>query len=231
MSRVMRFTLMVVETVLVLIVVAPAQMQSRKESLSVQDHRGQANVIRFDGRVFVEVQDLAAIARGSLRVEKDSVILSLPGCVDEEHNEDLPVESGFSRDFMKAAIESMASMREWGGLLATTVQNHYPVDSTAAGNTIIAYQERAADAVRLASAVASTDSDRQGLQLLEMECSRIRAWADRLIAAQKSLTATYMTTAESPLKNDDEAQNLLHCGQFLAQMFASGTFQDDAACH
>ena len=74
MSRVMRFTLMVVETVLVLIVVAPAQMQSRKELLSVQDHRGQANVIRFDGRVFVEVQDLAAIARGSLRVEKDTVI-------------------------------------------------------------------------------------------------------------------------------------------------------------
>ena len=79
MCRVMRFTLMVVETVLVMIVVAPAQMQSRKELLSVQDHRGQANVIRFDGRVFIEVQDLAAITKGSFRVEKDTVTLSPPG--------------------------------------------------------------------------------------------------------------------------------------------------------
>jgi hypothetical protein len=24
---------------------------------------------------------------------------------------------------------------------------------------------------------------------------------------------------------------MMHCGQFLAQMFAGGTFEDDAACH
>ncbi len=32
----------------------------------------------------------------------------------------------------------------------------------------------------------------------------------------------------APQQHDEEAQRLLHCGQFLAQMFASGTFQDDA---
>jgi hypothetical protein len=37
--------------------------------------------------------------------------------------------------------------------------------------------------------------------------------------------------SEGRLKNDDEAQKILHCGQFLAQMFAGGTFQDDPACH
>lgn len=211
-----------VEAVLVMIVVAPAQMQSRKELFVVQDHAGQANVIRFDGRVFVEVQDLAAILKGSLRVEKDTVTLSLPRCDDEEHKEGEPVESGFSREFMKAAIESMATMREWGGLLAATVQNYYPVDSAVRGNTIIAYQERAADTVRLASAAASTDSDRRGVQLLEIELSRIRAWADRLVAARKSLIATDLTTSETPLKNDEEAQNLLHCGQLVCRRYLSG---------
>jgi hypothetical protein len=37
--------------------------------------------------------------------------------------------------------------------------------------------------------------------------------------------------SEHPLQNDEEAQKMMHCGQFLAQMFAGGTFQDDLACH
>jgi hypothetical protein len=40
-----------------------------------------------------------------------------------------------------------------------------------------------------------------------------------------------LTTSEHPLKDDDDAQKIIRCGQFLAQMFAGGTFQDDAACH
>ena len=52
-----------------MIVVAPAQMRSRKELVAVQDRGGQANVIRFDGRVFIDVQDLTAITKGSCRVE------------------------------------------------------------------------------------------------------------------------------------------------------------------
>ena len=37
--------------------------------------------------------------------------------------------------------------------------------------------------------------------------------------------------AEHALKDDEEAQKMIQCGQFLGQMFAGGTFQDDAACH
>ncbi len=39
-----------------------------------------------------------------------------------------------------------------------------------------------------------------------------------------------MTMSERGLKDDEEAQKILRCGQFLAQMFAGGTFQDDVAC-
>jgi hypothetical protein len=45
------------------------------------------------------------------------------------------------------------------------------------------------------------------------------------------LSAADLSTSENPLKDDEDAQKILRCGQFLAQVFASGTFQDDAACH
>lgn len=40
-----------------------------------------------------------------------------------------------------------------------------------------------------------------------------------------------MTMSENALNEDTEAEKIIRCGQFLAQMFASGTFQNDVACH
>jgi len=40
-----------------------------------------------------------------------------------------------------------------------------------------------------------------------------------------------LSTSEHPLKDDEDAQKIIHCGQFLAQMFAGGAFEDDASCH
>ncbi len=228
MFRHMRRSALVVSTGLLMAAVAQAQTQSDQQTLSIRDHPGQATIIQFQGREFVDVQDLAEITKGSLNFENDGIVLTLPTSDDPEHEGS---KRGFSRDFMKAAIESMASIREWGGMLAVTVQNHYPVENATVGNSIIAYQERAADTVRLASAAASTDSDRQGLELLRSEFSHLQAWSDKLVAARNSLTATQLTTSESPLLRDEEAQKLLHCGRFLSQMFASGTFEDDADCH
>ena len=100
-----------------------------------------------------------------------------------------------------------------------------------AGNTIRAYEGRAADSVALAAAAASTESDYRGLELLRNELNNVRAWAETFVNARNDMRAVDLTTSEHPLKDDDEAQKMMHCGQFLAQMFAGGTFQDDAACH
>jgi hypothetical protein len=132
---------------------------------------------------------------------------------------------------MKAAIEAMASMREWGGMLMVTVQQGYPVDNSMAGNTIVAHQGRAADNVALASAVAWNDSDRRGLELLRNEFTDLKAWSEKFIEARRSFSAANMTTSENGLNDNADAQKLIHCGQFLAQMFASGTLQDNVACH
>jgi len=217
--------------VLLMVSMAMAQSQRESEALSVQGYQGQATVIRSHGCVFVDLQDLARITKGSLRFEGDRIILTLAPSDASEPARDTATKSGFSPAFMRAAIEAMASIREWGGMLQVIVQNGYPVGKAMAGNTIRAYQGRAADSVALASAAASTDDDNRGLDLLRNEFNNVQAWAESFVDARNSLRAADLSTSENPLKDDQDAQKIIHCGQFLAQMFAGGTFEDDAACH
>jgi hypothetical protein len=212
-------------------VMALAQTQVERETFSVQGYQGQATVIRNHGHVFVDVEDLARITKGSLSFEEDGIILTLASSDASRPARDTATKSGFSPAFMRAAIEAMASIREWGGMLQVIVQNGYPVGKAAAGNTIRAYQGRAADGVALASAAASTDDDQRGLELVRNEFSNLQAWADGFVDARNSLRAADLSTSENPLKDDQDAQKIIRCGQFLAQMFSGGTFQDDAACH
>ena len=215
---------------LLMVAMAMAQSQREREALSVQGYQGQASVIRYQGRVFVDAQALAQITNGSLSFEKNRIILTLPR-PDGSSSSDDAHTSGFSRPFVKAAIEAMASLREWGGMLQVIVQNGYPVGKAMAGNTIRAYQGRAADSVALASAAASTDDDHRGLELLRNEFNNVQAWAESFVDARNSLSAADLSMSESQINDDSEAQKIIRCGQFLAQMFASGNFQDDAACH
>jgi hypothetical protein len=212
-------------------VIALAQTRVQGETLSVQGYAGQARIIRSQGRVFVDVQDLARITKGSLRFDQDRIILTLAPSDASEPARDTAAKSGSSPAFMKAAIEAMASIREWGGMLQVIVQNGYPVQKAMAGNTIHAYQGRASDSVALASAAVSTDDDRRRLELLRNEFNNLQAWAESFVDARNSLSAAEISTAENPLKDDQDAQKIIRCGQFLAQMFAGGSFQDDAACH
>jgi hypothetical protein len=216
--------------VLLMVAMAMAQSRREREALSVQGYQGQASVIRYQGHVFVDAQELAQITNGSLSFEKNKIILTL-SAPDGSSSSDDAHTSDFSRPFIKSAVEAMASIREWGGMLMVTVQDGYPVGNTMAGNTIVAYQNRAADNVALASAAASTASDSRGLELLQNEFNNVQAWSDKFVEARRSMSAANLTVTEGALKNDEGAQKILRCGQFLAQMFASGTFQDDAVCH
>src|ERR1019366_5261811 len=159
-------------------------------------------VIRYQGRVFVDAQALAQITNGSLSFEKNRIILTLPSPDGSSSSDEAHTSGFFSRPFIKAAIEAMASIREWGGTLQAVVQNGYPVGNTTAGNTIMAFEGRAADSVALASAAASTDSDYRGFELLKNEFKNVRAWADGYVKARISLSAAELSMSESQFNND-----------------------------
>jgi len=221
----------IVSSLLMIVVVASAQTQRSQEILSVQGYAGAASVVRLQNRDFVDVQDLARITNGSLSFEGHRIVLTLTHCDALEQAVDDAGKTGFSPAFRRAAIESMASIREWGGMLQVIVQNGYPLGRAMAGNTILAYQGRAADSIALAAAAASTDSDHRGIELLRNELNNLRVWAESFVDARNSMRAVDLTTSENPLNNDSDAQKIISCGQFLAQMFDGGTFEDNAACH
>ena len=116
-------------------------------------------------------------------------------------------------------------------MLKVVVENGYPIGKAMAGNTIRAYQARAADSIALTAAVASTDSDNRGLELLRNEFNNMQSWSESFVNARNSLSAANLSMSENPLNNDADAQKIMVCGQFLAQMFAGGSFQADGACH
>ncbi len=218
-------------TLLTLVVMASAQTQRQSEIFSIQGYERGANVIRVQGRALVDVEDLARITKGALTIEEDRIVLTLAPNDASKPAHDTARKYGFSPEFTRTAIEAMASIREWGGTLQVVVENGYPVGKAMAGNSIRAYEGRAADSIALAAAAASTESDHRGLELLNNEFNNLRAWANSFVDARNEMRAVNLTTSEHPLKDDEEAQKMMHCGQFLAHMFAGGTFEDDAACH
>lgn len=208
--------------------IVPAQTSRGERTLHIAGYAGDAKLVMMNGRSYIDLETLARLTGGSLEFEGNRIVLTLaaanPRGAGSAGNQ--AATPGFSREFMKAAIESMAAMREWGSTLKLAIENGYPV-----GNAMSGYQHHAADSVRLASATALTDSDRSGLQLLTSEFNNVQAWSDELVKARNSMSAANLATSEDALVNDPLFQKILRCGQFLIPMFASGTFQDDAACH
>ena len=227
MTRSTRQSAFITAAFVVIATVVAAQTPLQREAFSVQGYPGQIKASRIDGRLYVDVQDLARLTSGSVAFDRDRVVLILPPSKSGAEDTN---KATFSRAFMKAGIEAMASIREWGGMLMITVQNGYPVGNTMAGNTIEAYKGRAADQVALASAAVSNDADRQGLELLKDEFNSLQDWADRYTNARRSLSAANFTMSEDALQNDEEVQKMIRCGQFLAQMYAGGMFQEGTAC-
>lgn len=187
-------------------------------TLVVRGYEGQAQVVTIRGRAFVDVEDLAHITSGSLDYNKGRIELTLP-----RSSSDAP--SGFSRPFATAAIETIASMREWGSALIIAIKNSYPV-----GNSMALFRGRAMDSLRVAAAQATTEADRSGLELLQSEFNNVQAWSNQLVNAQKTMSAGNLAMSDEALRNDPLYQKVLQCGQFLGQMLAGGTFQDETSC-
>jgi hypothetical protein len=168
---------------------------------------------------------------GSLTFHGNRIVLTLPPSIASTTPGDNPDASqsadlSFSRQFMTAAVESMATMREWASTLAVAIQNGFPLTSG-----IARYRSRAMESVRLASAAVSTTADRDGLQLLTNELNNVEAWSSMLVEARKSMSAAKFAMSEETLRADPQSQKILNCAQDLGPMLASGTFQDITACH
>jgi hypothetical protein len=221
--------------VALVLTVAPAGMvaQTKQPSrtLVINGQSGEASVVQIDGRLYVDLGTLASIANGSVDFQGSRVVLTIPAPAATDvagpHLTDQSINSSFSREFMRAGIEEIALMREWASPLAYAIQNGYPV----AEQWVAGYREQAAHGLRLASVAASTDADRNALQLLTSEFEAVKEWSSKLVEARKSMDTAKYSISASALQNDPLSQKIVACGRFLGSMLGSGQFQDDPSCH
>jgi hypothetical protein len=181
-------------------------------------------LIQANGRSYVDVEGLARIVNGSLSFNGNQTILTLAtsGGTPGPPEAQAPPQ-GFSRDFLRAAIEAGAEIREWRSALESAIQYGFPPGDT----WINRYSGAARTALSQASAAASTDDDRKGLQLLNNVFNNVQSLSDKMLTARKNMN--YI--APNALQNDPLDQKIVACGQALHAMAAAGSYEDARACN
>lgn len=192
-----------------------------------------ADLLDVDGRLFVDVQSLAQITNGTVTVEPDRIVLTIPTsstptpaantATNAEPQQTVP---GMSKDFATLSIGSLAEMREWRGAIGTMITYGLAVSSGWAQS----YHDRAQQALEQATVAAATDSDRDALSLLRNEFDTLSAWASDAIAARQALNGA-KTIDPNSLQNDQTLAKITDCSQFLSAMLVSGVFADNSNCH
>ena len=205
---------------LALPVLISAQSAPHPQTLVVNGQAGKTTVVQVNGRSYVDVEALAQIANGTVAFKDNQITLTVPPSASGTAGQQSP--PGFSKEFLSAAIESIAEIREWRVGIATAIQNSISVTDS----WVSAFQRQANDSLRQASVAAVTATDRTALQLLTNEYNNMRTWSDQLIAARKTL----QYTSPDDMNSDPLFQQVLTCSHSLASMVASGQFQDDPSC-
>jgi len=182
-----------------------------------------AAVWQVDGRSYVDVETLARITNGSVKVEPNQILLTIP---DSGLDAAAPQNTlGLSKGFASEAVTALAEMKEWKGALGTMVTFGLAVDGTWAQT----YRDQVEASIARASVAAMTGSDRSALQLLNNQFAHLAKWESDFIAERKALNGAKTVDANA-IQNDPALTKISNCGRFLNTMLVSRTFADNASC-
>ena len=212
---------------LILFVSETVAQDTPTRTLIVNGRTVDAGVVLVEGRSYVDIEGLAKGLGGSVTFEADQIALTIPGPTPSSAPQTAPqTPEGMSKDFQKIAVFTLAEMREWKGAIGSVVTSGMPVVGTWSED----YHDRVEADLMQATLAASTDSDRQALQLIQNEFALLTTWADNVLGERKALNAA-RTIDPNSLQNDQSLAKISQCGQFLSSMIVSGTFSDDSSCH
>jgi hypothetical protein len=202
--------------------------QSTSKTLVVNGRTAGAGVRQINGRLYVDLESLAQATNAVFTVEPRRVLLTIPpfdagaaASDDSEQN-----SQKLSRDFSSAAISALAAMREWRVAVRAMILYGLAVSET----WVQTYHQQTLDALRQASVAASTEADKNALQLLSSEADMMTAWANQVEADRQQLNGQQVVDPNA-LKDDTALAKIQKCSQFLNSMILSSTFNDDPSCH
>jgi len=202
--------------------------QSTNKSLVVNGKITGAGVRQINGRLYVDLEALAQATNAVFTVEPRRVVLTIPPADAAAVASDDSAQNSqkLSRDFSSAAISALAAMREWRVAVRAMILYGLAVSET----WVQAYHQQSMDALQQAAVVASTDADKNALQLLRNEADMMTSWANQVEADRQQLNGEKVVDPNA-LKDDPALAKIQKCSQFLNSMVLSGTFNDDPACH
>lgn len=217
-------------TVLLILLLVPVlalpQAAQETRTIIVNGKVGQVPLVQVNGHSYVDLEALARVANASLAFNGDQITLTMSGSAATTAAQgpptSPPADAGFSKGFLKAAIEAMSLVREWHSALANAIKNGFPI----AEGWLAGYRGQAAAGLRLASVAASTDSDRAAFQLFTNGFNMMDRLSNQYVATRQSLN--YISP--DALANDPLDQQILTCGHSMASMIAGGQFVDDGSC-
>jgi len=193
-------------------------------TLVISGHTGELAVKEMNGHSYVEIDALARLTNATLAFSGNRIVLTLPGgSSDAQATATQPSATGFTKDFLRAAIEQMSAVREWRSTLINAIQRGFPVT----GDWMNALSTEAQYHLRLVSVAASSEDDRKALQLLTNEFNNMKKLSDRFVEANKSRVYVPPNT----LDNDPLDQRILNCARSLSAMAANNQFVDEGFCH
>jgi len=219
----------------ILVALAVAQTGEQRRTVVVNGQSGQLIVYEINGRSFVDLESLARIADGTLSFQENQIVLTIPSQAPSSSqssgamasNADSQSTETMSPGFMKAAIQTLAATKQWTDTLAYAAQNGVPGN----GSRLVAFHDRAMEALGIAKVDASSSADQSALQLLTNQVGFVQTWNDTLIAQRRSMDTGQYSMTPNAMANDPAYQKIVACTKFLGGMISSGQFQDDGSCH
>jgi len=235
---------------LILSVSETVAQDTPSRTLIVNGQTLDAGVILVEGRSYVDIEGLAEGMGGSVTFEANQISLTIPGPPPSAALQNPPpspapqtpppsaapqtppsstvpqTPEGMSKDFQKIAVFTLAEMREWKGAIGSVVTSGIPVVGTWSQD----YHDRGEADLMQAALAASTEPDRQALQLLQQQFTRLTEWADTVLGEREALNAD-RTIDPNSLQKDQSLAKISQCGQFLSSMIVSGTFSNDSSCY
>jgi hypothetical protein len=211
------------------VVVGLVQAAQQGTVLVLNGYSGTVPVMQVNGKNYVNVEALARVTNGSMSFNGNQIVLTLPaagfggGAAASQPAAPPPSQNtGFSKEFLTAAIEEMSTLREWHSALASAIANGFPVT----GELVAPYQAQAATNLRLMQVAVSTQSDQGAAQLISNAYQKMKQLSDKYVAKRANLEFV----GPNALKNDPLDQSLIACGMSLRSMAGSGQFVDDGTC-
>lgn len=211
------------------VVVGLVQAAQQGTVLVLNGYTETVPVMQVNGKNYVNVEALARATNGSMSFNGNQIVLTLPaagsGGGTAASQQAAPAASqntGFSKEFLTAAIEEMSTLREWHSALASAIANGFPVT----GELVAPYQAQAATNLGLMRVAVSTQSDQGAAQLISNAYQKMKQLSDKYVAKRANLEFV----GPNALKNDPLDQSLVACGKSLRSMAGSGQFVDDGTC-